>query len=76
MSRLDWSVARARESNPRDNRVRLTRPSRRFVTRQQAENAARYVNLWGEDGTEWTVQVTEDGHAFELAPRETTEDSV
>ena len=69
MSRLDWSMARAREAaTPETRDVRLARPTRRFVTRQQAENAARYLNLWGQEKVEWIVRVTDDGHAFELAP--------
>ena len=75
MARLDYEAARSRDqlksrrpARPIGPAVRPTRSRKRYVTLASAENAARYVNEWGQQRNryEWFVQETEDGQAFEL----------
>jgi hypothetical protein len=48
--------------------IRQARSRKRYGTRAQADNAARYVNAWGQQRGryEWFVKPTADGKAFEL----------
>lgn len=73
MTKLDWEQARGQRRLPRPGRpigvvVRPARSGKRYETLRQAENAARYVNEWGQqrDRYEWFVRETDDGAAFEL----------
>jgi len=75
VTHLDYESARSRDRlkarrsvRPIGPAVRPARSRKRYATRILAENAARYVNSWGQqrDRYEWFVQETEDGQAFEL----------
>ncbi len=77
MTKLDWHKARTRESTNSPPlgtigpAVRPARSGKRYLTVRQAENAARYVNAWGQqrDRYEGFVKPTVDGEAFELWQR-------
>jgi len=75
MTKLDWDKERAQTSAatlrpelPVGPAVRPARSGRRYATQRQAENAARYVNAWGQqrERFEWFVKPAEDGEGFEL----------
>jgi hypothetical protein len=58
-----WTIERVRDTRPTHAGPPRTQ---RYMTRYQAEVAARYVNLWNPDGPQWSVQVAEDSYGFEL----------
>jgi hypothetical protein len=78
VAKRDYAARRAQDAagvRPPERSVRAggpgvspTRSRKRYPTEAQAQNAARYVNEWGQQRAryEWLVRPADDGQAFEL----------